>query len=73
MTYTAKEHSNSCFDSIRADIAEMLNLQQKIVKQESILMAHPVTYTDDQLRDIQLEYTRLSARFEDLKEKYNIN
>ena len=64
--------SNSFLDDIREDIAEMLNLQQKIIRFDSVLFAQAVIYTDSQLESFAIEHAKLTEKFEILKEKYNI-
>jgi len=70
MTYKAKGN-NSHIDTIRADMAEMLNLQASKFLHERTLMES--TVTSKKLESIQRAYSTISLRLNELLDKYNIS
>lgn len=70
MSYKAKGN-NSHLDSIRADIAEMLDLQASKLLHERTLM-NPMGQQAANLESIQRAYSTISLRLIELLDKYNI-
>jgi hypothetical protein len=70
MVYKAKGN-NSHLDSIRADIAEMLNLQANKLLHERTLM-NPIGQQEKNLESIHRAHLTISARLNELLDKYNI-
>ena len=62
--------SNSCLDSIREDIAEILNLQELKLLHERALMDGDKTVP--QLESLQRAHHTVSLRLIELLDKYNI-
>ncbi len=71
MSYKAKGN-NSHLDSIRADIAEMLNLQASKLLHEKTLM-NPMGQQAANLESIQRAHSTISTRLIELLDKYNIS
>ena len=71
MAYKIKG-STSFLDTIRADMAETLNLQANKSMHERTLM-YPEGGNDEQLAQIQRAYLTISMRLNELLDKYNIS
>lgn len=71
MSYKAKGN-NSHLDFIRADIAEMLNLQASKLLHERMLMEPPNHLSKEKLETIQRAHSTISLRLIELLDKYNI-
>lgn len=71
MSYKAKVN-NSCLDSIRADIAEMLNLQASKLLHGRTLMGSNEGVSGEKLESIQRAHSTISLRLIELLDKYNI-
>jgi len=71
MTYHVKGN-NSCLDSIRADIAEMLNLQASKILHERTLIEATSRTPKQKIEGVQRAYSTISDRLTELLDKYNI-
>lgn len=73
MSYMIQGSSNSCLDGIREDIADMLNLQKKILLHETAIFNATGIYSESHIESFATEHAKLSDKFASLREKYGIS